>query len=136
MPRNVQLNVLRGVFAAMPILGSGELYFATDIGALYVGPVPTLLSSGVIQRTQAIVDFGELEPTEDTTARVTVNASWVVATSELFCCVVEGQDHTDDEIAAERITATIGNIQPGTSFDVVLSSMNGSSGKFLVNVGG
>jgi len=136
MARNIQFQCLRGVLANMPALAAGEFYYATDTDNLYVGPVPTLIGSGGVQQVQAIVDFGTLEPTEDTTARATVAATWVTAASQLLCCVVEGQNHTDDEIAAEQVTATIGNIQPGVSFDVVLSSMNGSGGTFLINIMG
>lgn len=134
MARNVRIQILRGLFANMPALGAGELYYATDTGALYVGPGPSIV--GGINKAQGAVDFGQLTPTEDTTARLTVAAPWVTANSSLFCTVVEGQNHTDDEIAAEQIVATVGNIVPGISFDVVLSSPNGSSGKFLVNVEG
>ena len=37
MPRNVELNILRGTYANMPTLGDGEFYFATDQYQLYVG---------------------------------------------------------------------------------------------------
>lgn len=121
----------------MPALGVGELYYATDTHALYIGPVPTQVGGGgVINTATAIVNFGTLSPTEDTTARVTVSAPWVVANQFLVCTVVEGQNHTDDEIAAEQVTATVGNIQAGVGFDVVLSSLNGSSASFLVNISG
>lgn len=35
--RNVTLHVLRGTLAAMPTLGDGEFYFATDTAQLFVG---------------------------------------------------------------------------------------------------
>ncbi len=37
MPRNLLLQVLKGSFANMPVLGDGEFYFATDTTTLYVG---------------------------------------------------------------------------------------------------
>ncbi len=37
MPRNVALQVVRGVKANLPTLLDGEFYFATDTGELYVG---------------------------------------------------------------------------------------------------
>ena len=132
MARNVQLQILRGIAANLPALNSGEMYFATDTGVLYIGPTPTQIKG--VTTLQAIVNFDMFEPTEDTTARVTVNAPWVTTNSELLCSVIEGQNHTDDEIAAEQITCTIGNIQSGISFDVVLSAPNGASGNFLVNI--
>ena len=83
-----------------------------------------------------IVDFGNYSPNvEETTARSTVNATWVPNLPYLKCSVVEGQDHTVDEVAAEQVFATIGNIIVGTSFDVVCSAPNGASGKFYVNWG-
>lgn len=84
---------------------------------------------------QTVVDFGKLTP-EETQITQTVSATWVTASSKLFSAVVEGQEHTDDEIAAEQVTATTGNVVPGAGFDVVVSSMQGSTGKFLVNIVG
>ena len=139
MSRNVQLQVVRGVFANIPALAVGELYLATDTSQLYIGTTGgnQAVGGGAVGNTAAgIVDFGILNPTEDTTARVTISAPWVTAGSVLACSVVEGQDHTDDEIASEQIITIVGNIQSGISFDVVLSAPNGSSGKFLVNVRG
>lgn len=37
MARNIQLHVLRGTFANMPILTDGELYLCTDTFELYIG---------------------------------------------------------------------------------------------------
>ena len=37
MARNLQLRILRGIFAHMPVLGAGELYLCTDTMELYVG---------------------------------------------------------------------------------------------------
>lgn len=37
MARNVQLQVLRGVQANIPVLALGEMYFATDTGNLFFG---------------------------------------------------------------------------------------------------
>lgn len=37
MARNVQLQILRGVFANIPSLADGEFYFADDKGQLYLG---------------------------------------------------------------------------------------------------
>jgi hypothetical protein len=135
MARNLYIGILRGVAANAPTLQIGELYFATDTNVLYIGtPSGNVPILNTVPNTQAVVDFGIFEPTEDTTARVTIAAPWVTANDVLVCCVVEGQDHTDDEISAEQVTATIGNIVPGVSFDVVLSAMNGASEKFLVNI--
>jgi len=48
MARNVALNVLRGFLANMPVLGQGELYWATDVEELYIGPTPTLIGSALV----------------------------------------------------------------------------------------
>lgn len=39
----LQIQIKRGVAANRPALLSGELYYATDTNALYVGPTPTLI---------------------------------------------------------------------------------------------
>jgi hypothetical protein len=36
MPRNVDLQILRGIQANMPTLNSGEFYFATDTSNLFI----------------------------------------------------------------------------------------------------
>ena len=37
MPRNVAIQILRGMASNIPVLEDGEFYFATNIGQLYVG---------------------------------------------------------------------------------------------------
>ena len=136
---SLPLQVKRGVLANLPTLLSGEFYFATDTAQLFVGPTPTPIlvgpSAGGGNKIQAIVDFGALA-LEETLITTSVSATWVTVGSVLTAQVVEGQDHTDDEIAEEYIVATIGNLQASVGFDVVLSAPNGASGKFLVNVTG
>ena len=90
---------------------------------------------GTINSVQGLVDFGDpIGSSEDTTASVTVSASWVASDSVLLTTVVEGADHTADEIAAEHVISTVGNIQTGIGFDIIMYSPEGSTGKFLVNV--
>ena len=81
-----------------------------------------------------LVDFGDFPVNEDTTASATVNVAYL-PNAYLIAVPVEGADHTADEIAAENVTATIGNVVYGVSFDIVLSAPNGASGKFYVNWG-
>lgn len=90
---------------------------------------------GSASTVQAIVDFGSTLP-EDTTASATVSASWVTSNSKLIAQAVAGQDHTADEIAAENLTLSTGNIIAGVSFNVSMYAPNGASGKFLVNIVG
>lgn len=139
LPASIPL-FLQGSYADIPSLSPGQMYFATDQNCFYAGTpngnvAQTSSGGSSLQTMQILVDFG-IDTPEETTATTTVPASWVTPSSFLMCSVVEGGDHTADEIAAEQVTATIGNIQSGTSFDIVLSSMNGSSGTFLVNVQG
>lgn len=47
MARNVQMQFLRGVLANIPTLAAGELYYATDTKAMYVGPTPQAIGGGV-----------------------------------------------------------------------------------------
>lgn len=138
MAQAIELLFYRGLLANLPVLAEGQPAYTTDTKQFYIGTSAgnQLVSGSAGNQIQAIVDFGKLLPNEDTTGRATVVATWVTAQSFLMAMVVEGQDHTDDEIAAEQITATVGNIQPGVGFDVVVSAPNGASGKFLVNVRG
>lgn len=146
----VQNGVMRGV-AYDQIIGQSASAFsmssydgslqiigmnnAIGIGSLTAADIPNLPSGGGSGNSvQAIVDFGTSGPIEETTARTTVSAPWVTASSSLIGMVIEGQNHTADEVASEQVTATVGNIQAGVGFDVVLSSLNGSSGKFLVAI--
>jgi len=96
---------------------------------------PTGGGGGSANTAQAIVDFGTGTP-QDTTANAIAAAAWVTGTSVLVCSVMEGQDHTADEISAEEVTATIGTVVPGVGFTVSMSAPNGASGKFLVNIAG
>lgn len=42
----IQIQVKRGVAANRPSLASGEFYFATDTGQLFIGPTPQLVGPG------------------------------------------------------------------------------------------
>lgn len=142
MARNVGVQHLRGVLANIPALLPGELYLATDTGQLYVGSPSGNLpvgSGGGGNAVQATVDFGTVTGSvdkEETTATATVPAAWVTALSVLVCTVTEGPDHSADEVAAEGIEATAGNIVPGVSFDVTVWAPNGTQGRHVVNVRG
>lgn len=140
MARNVGVQLLRGIAANIPTLLAGELYYATDTGALFIGTSGgnvQVNSGGSGNSTTAIVDLGTGFINEETTGKVTVTGqSWVTISSVIVAMVTEGQDHTADEIAAEDVQATLGNLVAGVGFDVVLSAPNGASGKFLVNIRG
>lgn len=53
MARNVQLNILRGVFAHLPPLSTGELYLCTDTTELYVGTTSGNQRVGVLNNIKS-----------------------------------------------------------------------------------
>src|SRR5271170_7298102 len=140
MARNVGLQILRGIAANIPTLLLGELYYATDTEALYIGTSGgnQLINSGgsTQHQVQATVTFATVTniAAEDTINKVTVSAPWITAGSILTCIVTEGPDHNADEVAAEGIEATVGNIVPGVSFDVTVWAPNGTQGRQVVNI--
>jgi len=92
-----------------------------------------------VNATQVMVDFGNLQTgiplLEDTTAATTALASWVTPGTVFSAVPTGGLDHPDaDEAAAEGITISVGNIEPGVSFDVIAQAPNGSWGQYLVDV--
>jgi len=105
---------------------------ATAWNSLPYGLPPSPSGANIVS---AVVDFGTLTP-EETLIPITVAVPWVTATTTFVSSVVEGQDHTADEVVAEAVISTIGNVIPGVSFDLSVTSINGSTGKFLVNVVG
>lgn len=142
MARNVALKILRGVAANIPILEDGEFYLATDTNIVYVGNsgtnVPIGTSSGTDGNSaQAIIDFGTFTGSvEETSASTVLSTPWVTAESKLFLSIVEGQDHTVDEIIAEQVLASVGNIVSGVSVEIIIYAPSGSTGKYLVNIEG
>ena len=89
MPRNVGLQVLRGLLANMPVLLDGEFYFAEDTGQLYVGlngddyPVggPT-----AVQVSGHVNPNNYVEPNSDGSLNVslgTTNTAAVLKTAQL-----------------------------------------------------
>jgi hypothetical protein len=138
------VNYVAAFFTSLnPVLLLGEYGIELDTGQFKVGDGSTawnalpygLPPSGGSNTAQAIVDFGNFTP-EETVMRTTVAVPWVTPTTKFVCTVVAGQDHTADEIAAEQVTTTAGNIVAGVSFDVVVTSLVGSTGKFTVDVVG
>lgn len=129
--------IIRGTpGTGMVTAGDVAVYDATG-GLADSGTQLSSLSGGggATNKVQAIVDFGNTQ-VQETTAQAVATAAWVTAASVLMCSVVEGQDHTADEISAEQVTASVGSIQPGVGFTVSMSAPNGASGKFLVNIVG
>ncbi len=127
-----------------PILELSEVGTETDTGKFKVGDGSTDWNSlpyglppnpSGANTVSSVVDFGSLTP-EETLIPITVSVPWVTENTTFVCSVVEGQDHTADEVVAEAVIATVGTVIPGVSFDLSVTSINGSTGKFLVNVVG
>lgn len=140
MARNLGLQILRGIFSHIPTLLVGELYYATDTSQLYIGTSEgnqAVGGGGSTQQTvQATVTFPTVTSSiaEDTIAKTTVSATWVTSASILTCVVTDGPDHNSDEVAAEGVSATVGNIVPGVSFDVTVWAPNGTQGRHVINI--
>ncbi len=85
---------------------------------------------------QVTVDFGFASGNEDFNATVTVSAPWVGADSRLICLPsgIATADHDPEDYAMEGITAYPANIIPGVSFDIIVSTKNGTFGTYIINV--
>jgi hypothetical protein len=81
---------------------------------------------------QATVDFGSAE-TES--ARVTVVAAWVNASSIIVCSAagIATLDHDAEDAAAEGVTAIATDIVDGVGFDVLASAPRGTWGRYVIN---
>lgn len=81
---------------------------------------------------QATVNFGSAE-TES--ARVTVAAAWVNASSIIVCSAagIATADHDAEDAAAEGVTAIATDIVDGVGFDVLASAPRGTWGRYVIN---
>lgn len=92
-------------------------------------PIPAPTAGA--QTVSAVIDFGG--PSEDSTAQVTVTATWVTASSIIVVSIAGGTtDHPDsDEPAVEGITVAVDNIVAG-SFQVSAYAPYGTFGQYNV----
>lgn len=122
MSRNLTHQVLRGVVANRPALASGEFYFATDTGELWIGPTPTKVGpsagSGGAQGT-ATLNFGAFPGSSDTSVAVTGQAG-ILAGSIVRAWIFPAAtaDHSADEHFAEGLYIVAGSIVAGTGFTI------------------
>lgn len=87
------------------------------------------LNSGTVN-----IDFGnDGVLTENDLVITTVLAPWVTSTTEITCFVEnDGVDHTDEDAYLENIIATVYNIVPNTSFDIIAVAHNLTWGKYKI----
>lgn len=86
----------------------------------------------------AIIDFGPSGADEDTTASVTVSATWVQANSIIVCQAsgIATSDHDPEDAVVENTGFRALNIVPSVSFDIEGYAPNGTWGQYQVNYSG
>jgi hypothetical protein len=87
------------------------------------------LNSGTVN-----IDFGnDGQLTENDLVITTVSAPWITATTKINCFVEnDGVDHSDEDVYLENIIATVYNIVPNTSFDIIAVAHNLTWGKYKI----
>jgi hypothetical protein len=80
------------------------------------------------------IDFGNDGVLSDNDLVITtVLAPWVTATTKIQCFVEnDGVDHTDEDVYLENIIASVYNIIPNTSFDIIAVAHNLTWGKYKI----
>lgn len=136
-----------------PTLELNEVGTETDTGKFKIGDGVTIWTglpygfpippSGNVHTVGTSVNFGFASALEGDTATTTVPAPWVTEDSVLvvsviakFGAVTPADDHDMNEVAVEGITATVGNIVPGVSFDVMAYAPQGTWGEYYINIVG
>jgi hypothetical protein len=132
MARNISFQHLRGVFANIPTLNLGELYFATDTNKLYIGTAtgnllvgPSSSSGGIGGQGTGVVDFGAFPGNTDTTLVIT-GQSGILVTSIVNAWIqsTATTDHSADEHVVDPPNVKAGNIVAGTGFTVYAVDAN------------
>jgi len=63
----------------------------------------------------------------------TVLAPWITATTKIQCFVEnDGVDHTGEDVYLENIIASVYNIVPTTSFDIIAVAHNLTWGRYKI----
>jgi len=80
------------------------------------------------------IDFGKDGVlSENDLVITTVSASWVTSTTKIQCFVEnDGTDHTGEDVYLENIVATVYNIVPNTSFDIIAVAHNLTWGRYKI----
>lgn len=87
---------------------------------------------------RALVDFGFASGGEGDLASVTVPASWVQANSVISCTPssLQTSDHDTIDAILDRLIAISTNIIPGVSFDIFVTALNGTWGRYYLDASG
>lgn len=80
------------------------------------------------------IDFGKDGVlSENDLVITTVSASWVTSTTKIQCFVEnDGVDHAGEDVYLENIIATVYNIVPNTSFDIIAVAHNLTWGRYKI----
>ncbi len=80
------------------------------------------------------IDFGKDGVlSENDLVITTVLAPWITATTKIVCFVEnDGVDHTDEDVYLENIVASVYNIVPATSFDIIAVAHNLTWGRYKI----
>ena len=84
------------------------------------------------------VDFGFYPNSERTIAETTVTGqTWVTNASALIAIPFgTTTDHDAEDAACEGLIVSLANLVPGAGFDVIVSALNGTWGKYNILVVG
>ena len=107
---------------------STDRKYVTDAELVVIQEV-VALHSGVVN-----IDFGNDGVLSDNDLVIsTVLAPWVTATTKIVCFVEnDGVDHTGEDAYLENIIATVYNIVPSTSFDIIAVAHNLTWGRYKI----
>lgn len=110
------------------IAPSTDRNYVTDAEVLVIEAVAAL-HSGIIN-----IDFGKDGVlSENDLVITTVLAPWITATTKIQCFVEnDGVDHTGEDVYLENIVASVYNIIPNTSFDIIAVAHNLTWGRYKI----
>jgi len=110
------------------IAPSTDRNYVTDAELVVIQEVAALHSGSVN------IDFGnDGVLSENDLVITTVLAPWITATTKIQCFVEnDGVDHTDEDVYLENIIASVYNITPNTSFDIIAVAHNLTWGRYKI----
>lgn len=116
-----------------------DLRDRNDVPMFVVNEKGLVVSGGdPVVSAQCEVDFGFPGGGEDGTASVFVPYPAATAGMRAVCAPAPAAtpDHDPEDAALERLHSYISDVQPGVGFTVTCSSLNGTWGRYLVDVVG
>ena len=107
---------------------STDRNYVTDAELVVIQEVAALHSGSVN------IDFGNDGVLSDNDLVInTVLAPWITVNSKIVCFVEnDGVDHTDEDVYIENIIATVYNIVPNVSFDIIAVAHNLTWGRYKI----